>query len=81
MDADSESRQGVLVAASANLAATNYTLAATKAKLATARNLRIKGQAKQPEPTRCTKNVANLRRPDLLEHETLGYERGSSSHF
>ena len=43
MDIDSESRQGVLAARSANLVAANYTLGVVKAKLATARNLRIKG--------------------------------------
>ena len=42
MDAVSESRQGVLAIASANLATLNYTLAATKAKLAATRNLRNK---------------------------------------
>ena len=43
MDADSESRQEALAAASANLVVANYTLVAAKAKLATVRNLRIKG--------------------------------------
>ena len=35
MDVDSESRQRILTATSANLAATNYMLDAVKAKLAT----------------------------------------------
>ena len=60
MDADSESRQGVLAAVSANLAAMNYTLAVVKAKLVVTRNLRIKGQAEQPKPTRCSRNPFSL---------------------
>ena len=51
MDADSESRQGVLGAVSANIATTNYMLTAAKDKLTKVRNLRIKGQAEQLEPT------------------------------
>ena len=54
MDADSESRQGVLAVAGANLIATNYTLVAAKAKLVVARNLNIKKKAEQPEPTHCS---------------------------
>ena len=60
MDANSESRQGVLAAVSANLAAMNFTLATAKAKLATARDLRIKRQAEQPEPTRHSENPFSL---------------------
>ena len=52
MDADSESRQGVLAAASANLTVVNYTLIAVKAKLTAVRNLRIKKTAEQLKPTR-----------------------------
>ena len=47
MDADSESRQGVLIVASANLAA-------VKAKFAVVRNLRIKRLVEQPKPARCS---------------------------
>ena len=71
MDVDSESRQGVLTAA--------------KAKLVALRNLRIKGQAEQPEPTRFSEKsiftVAKLRDPDPLECETIRYKRRSSNHF
>ena len=49
MDLDSKSKQGVLATVSANLAT-------AKAKLAVAKNLRIKGQAEQPEPTRYSEN-------------------------
>ena len=49
MDAVSESRQGAL-------ATVKYTLDAMKAKLAVAKNLRIKGKVEQPEPTCCSKN-------------------------
>ena len=62
IEAVSESRQGVLAPVSANLIATNYTFTTAKAKLATARNLRIKGKVEQPEPTRCSKNPFSLQR-------------------
>ena len=48
MDAVSESRQGVLATASANLAAANYAITVAKAKLAAVRNFRIKGKVEQP---------------------------------
>ena len=60
MDADSEPRQEVLVVASANLAAVNYMLTTTKAKLDATRNLRIKMIAEQPEPTHCSENPFSL---------------------
>ena len=56
MDTASELRQRVLTV-SANPVAVNYILAAMKAKLTVARNLRIKGQAKQPDSTRCSENA------------------------
>ena len=56
MVTDRESRQGVLATPNANLIVANYTLAVEKAKLAASRNIRIKGQAEQPEPTHCSKN-------------------------
>ena len=62
MDADSESRQEVLVVVSANLAVENYTLAAPKAKLAATRNLKIKKNAEQPKRTRCSENPFSLLR-------------------
>ena len=46
MDADNESRQGVLTAA-------KYTLAVVKAKLSAVRNLRIKGPAVAAAKTHC----------------------------
>ena len=52
MDADSETRQGVLAAASANLTAVNYTLVVV-------RNLRIKRTAEQPEPTPYSENQSH----------------------
>ena len=60
MDVVSESRQGVLAAASANLTVANYTLAVAKAKLTAARNLMIKGKVEQPEPTGCNENPFSL---------------------
>ena len=60
MDAVSESRQGVLIAASENLATANFTLIAMKAKLTAAKNLRIKGQVEQAEPIRCSENSFSL---------------------
>ena len=56
MDAVSESRQGVLATLSVNLDVANYTLSTVKAKLAVARNFRIKVQVEQPEPTHCSEN-------------------------
>ena len=53
MDAVSESRQGVLVVASANFIA-------AKAKLAAARGLKIKDKVEQLEPTRCSENPFSL---------------------
>ena len=44
IDAVSESRQGALVAASANLVVVKYTLDAAKAKLAAVRTSRSKGK-------------------------------------
>ena len=60
IDAVSESRQGALATASANLAAANYTLDTTKVNLTAANNLRIKGKVEQPEPIRCSENSFSL---------------------
>ena len=60
MDAHSESRQEILVAASVNLTTVKYILVAAKAKLTVARNLIIKGLAEQPELTRCSENAFSL---------------------
>ena len=50
IDAHSESRKGVITAASVILATEKYVLAV-------ARILRIKGPVEQPEPTRCSENT------------------------
>ena len=60
MDVVSESSHGVLAATSANLAPANYALTAAKAKLAAARNFRIKGKVEQPQPTCCSENPFSL---------------------
>ena len=70
MDANSESRQGVL--------------AVVKTKFVAARILRIKRLAEQLEPT-CSSEIplaaAKTRCPDLLEHETVRYKRGVQQTF
>ena len=84
MDAHSESRQGVLAAASVNFAAVKYILTTMKTKFTVARILRIKGSAEQPEPTRCSEislTTAKTCCPNLLEHEILGYKKGCNNHF
>ena len=80
MHAVNQSRQGVLAPASENLAPANFTLIAAKAKLAAAKNLKIKGQVEQLEPTRIFA-ATKLSGLDSLEHKTRGYKRGSNNHF
>ena len=59
MDAYSESRQRVFVAASVKFTTVKYILAVAKTKFATARIFRIKGPVKPLEPTRYSENTSH----------------------
>ena len=84
MDAYNESRLRIFAAASVKFAVVKYILAAARTKFGAARIFRIKGSGVQPESTSCSKNISRCSEtccPDMLEHKTLGYKRGPSSHF